>query len=114
MSLECLRGSEHSGAAPFLLLTYLTMSTVLFLNMLIAMMAKTFDRVFDGAGPRSSGTSPICSSGCSRRFDGSSGADSIGKISARSPTNRQRRATSARPSRVKTGRAHASRGARQL
>ena len=43
VSLECLRGSEHSGAAPFLLLTYLTMSTVLFLNMLIAMLTRTFD-----------------------------------------------------------------------
>ena len=45
--LECLDELRHSGTSTFVMSLFLISSVVLLLNMLIAMMAKTFDRVFD-------------------------------------------------------------------
>ena len=45
--LECLDELRHPGTSTFVMSFFLISSVVLLLNMLIAMMAKTFDRVFD-------------------------------------------------------------------
>ena len=45
--LECLDELRHPGTSTFVMSLFLISSVVLLLNMLIAMMAKTFDRVFD-------------------------------------------------------------------
>lgn len=55
-SLECLRGEDESGiesparfTGPLILMVGMWMIMILMLNMLIAMMAKTFDRIYESA-----------------------------------------------------------------
>ena len=43
----CLRGTEHWIVAPLMLYLFLLLAVVLLLNMLIAMMAKSFDNIYE-------------------------------------------------------------------
>lgn len=45
--IDCFKEAPHSESSIFMMMVFLVAAVVLLLNMLIAMMAKTFDRTFD-------------------------------------------------------------------